>query len=339
MTDVLIIGAGQAGLAMGQALRGTGLDFLLLDAGARVGDSWRARWDSLRLFTPARRSGLPGLPFPGAPGRYPGKDEVADYLAGYAEHFALPVEHGVRVGRLRRTREGWYDVDGRVARSVVIATGPFRRPFTPPFRLAVPQVHSADYRRPEQLPDGPVLVVGGGNSGVQIAAELAADRPVTLSAGTAQPVVPQRILGLDAFTWLDGLGIVRAPVESRLGRRVRARDPLIGMGPRGLRRLGVRIVGRVTGVNGGGLRTADGEEVRPAAVVWATGFRPDFGWVEVPGAVGPDGWPVHRHGVSPVAGLSYVGLPYQRNRGSALLGWVGEDAAVVRHHLWTDTNK
>jgi putative flavoprotein involved in K+ transport len=331
---IVVIGAGQAGLAAGRELRAAGHDVLLLDAHDRIGESWRRRWDSLRLFTPARFSALPGMPFPGPPDRYPGKDEVADYLQAYAARFDLPVRLRSPVTELRRGGNGSFEaVTGQgvvTAAGVVVATGPFQRPYIPdvPLPPGAVSLHSADYRDPDRLPDGPVLVVGSGNSGVQIAAELAATRPVTLSLGRRQPVLPQRVAGTDIFTVLQALGIIRAPVTGPFGRFVRRRDPLIGMGPRGLRRLGVRTVGRVVAADGPRLRTADGEAVAPAAVIWATGYRSDFGWIRVPGAV-TDGRPVHRAGISPVPGLTYVGLPFQRNRGSALIGWVGEDAALI----------
>ncbi|GGQ13397.1 flavin-containing monooxygenase [Streptosporangium pseudovulgare] len=330
---ILVIGAGQAGLAAGRALRLTGHDVLLLEAHARLGESWRRRWDSLRLFTSARLSALPGMPFPGAD-RYPGKDEVADYLQAYAARFELPVQLDTTVSLLRLGRRAGFEAvtDNGVhtGDGVVVATGPFQRPRIPdlPLPPEVVSLHSADYRNPAQLPDGHVLVVGGGNSGVQIAAELAATRPVTLALGARQPVLPQRVLGTDLFTWLQTLGLIRAPVTSWLGRRVRNRDPLIGLGPRGLLRMGVRIVGRIAAADGPLLRTASGETIAPTAVIWATGYHADYSWIRIPGALA-GGLPIHSAGISPIPGLTYVGLPFQRSRGSALLGWVGEDAALV----------
>ncbi|MEV5561233.1 NAD(P)/FAD-dependent oxidoreductase [Nonomuraea wenchangensis] len=306
---------------------------LLLEAHPRLGESWRRRWDSLRLFTPARLSALPDLPLPGGD-RYPGKDEVADYLQAYAAHFELPVQLGTTVTELRRTGSGGFEAvtDSGIytGDGVVVATGPFQQRHIPdlPLPPEVVSLHSADYRNPAQLPDGPVLVVGGGNSGVQIAAELAATRPVTLALDKRQPVLPQRVFGTDIFTWLQALGAVRAPVTGRIGRMIRNRDPLIGMGPKALRRLGVRVVDRVVAAEGPRLRTATGQVVSASAVIWATGYRPDYGWLRIPGALA-DGMPVHTGGISPVPGLTYLGLPFQRNRGSALLGWVGDDAAWV----------
>lgn len=340
--DIVVIGAGQAGLAAGRRLTLAGHEALVLDAAPTLGHSWRERWDSLRLFTPARFDGLPGLLFPGDPDHHPGKDEVAGYLRDYAERFALPVRLSTPVRRLTRTGDGFAleTPDGVLAaREVVVATGPFQRPVVPAHELTVPALHTSQYRRPGQLPDGPVVVVGGGNSGVQIAAELAASgRPVTLAVGTRQPTLPQRLLGRDLFHWLNLAGVVRIPSDTRIGARIRRREPLIGTGLRELRRDGVRLAGRVVAAAGDTVRTADGDTVSAAAVVWATGYRVDHTWIDIPGATGPDGEPVHIRGAGVVPGLHYLGLPYQHSRGSALLGWVGDDADRLVSRLTSEAS-
>jgi putative flavoprotein involved in K+ transport len=341
--DVLVIGAGQAGLAIGRHLQQQGVRFLLVDAGERIGHVWRSRWDSLRLFTAAEYDALPDLPFPAPAGSYPGKDAVADYLETYARTFGLPVRLGTRVTRLRRSADGFTaeTTTGPVgARQVVVATGPFAVPHVP--RIAaglspeVGAVHSSAYRRPADLPDGPVLVVGAGNSGVQIADELArSGRTVSLAVGTRPPAVPQRPLGRDLFWWLTRTGLIRVRVDSRLGRRFRDRELVIGTTWPGLRERGVDLRPRVVGVAGRTVTFADGGATDVAAVVWATGFRSDHSWLEVPGAVA-DGGPVHARGVSPVPGLFFLGLPWQHTRGSALLGFVQEDATWLAERLRAD---
>lgn len=329
-TEVIVIGGGQAGLAMGQRLAEHGIDFVILDASQQVGDAWRARWDSLRLFTPARYSSLPGMPFPGDPDRYPGKDEVAVYLAAYATRFDLPVRAGERVHSLRRGAAGWTAETATTryeAPQVVVATGPFQQPGVPALGRELPtevvQVHSASYRNPAQLPDGDVLVVGAGNSGVQIAEELSRTHRVHLAVGERMPRLPQRVLGRSLFWWLERASLMDVSVESRLGRRMSRTDTLIGKGPRMLR--GVRLHARAVEVRGDAVLTAGGGRVSPAAVVWATGFRPDFGWIEAPVLDGR-GAPIHRRGVSTAPGLYFLGLSWLHTRGSALIGWVGRDA-------------
>lgn len=325
---------------MGHALAGADRDFLIVDAAREVGQSWRRRWDSLRLFTPARFSALPGRPFPGPADHLPGKDEVAEYLAGYARHFALPLWLGSGVRQLRQVDGGFEartDHGTITARAVVVATGPFQHPAIPDLanNLAgeITQLHTADYRNPDQLPAGPVLVVGAGNSGVQIAEELAHTRPVTMAVGARQPALPQRVLGRDLFNWLNQLRVMRIPADSQLGRRLRERDPLIGTSLRHLQRHGVQLRDRVTAADGRRVHTADGHQISPATIVWATGYRPDYTWLDIPDALAADGWPRHTGGISPIPGLYHLGLSYQRTRGSALLGWVGHDATHLHRHL------
>ncbi|MGY1680117.1 flavin-containing monooxygenase, partial [Geodermatophilus sp. SYSU D01176] len=317
-------------------LRRLGLRPLVLEAEGELGHSWRSRWDSLQLFTPAEHDALPGLPFPAPAGTYPGKEAVADYLRTYAAVCDLPVEVDARVTRLRRTAEGFrLDTTGRTvsARQVIVATGPFQTPFVPPLAAgldsSVTQVHSGGYRNPEALPGGPVLVVGGGNSGFQIAAELARTRPVELSIGSAYPALPQRLLGRDLFWWLTRLGLMRVTAGSRLGRRMQARGEfLIGTDRRSLQRAGVRFRPRLVDAAGRTVRFADGSSREVGVVVWATGYRSDHSWIDVPGVLRA-GRVVHDRGITEVPGLYVLGQSWQHTRGSALLGFVADDAAYV----------
>ncbi len=341
MPDVLIVGGGQAGLAMGYHLGRRQIPFSIVDAGPEAGHTWRSRWDSLMLFTPSQYDGLPGTPFPAPVDVYPGKDGVASYLRSYAESLASPIRWGRAVTSLTREDDGFVATMGEErfrTRSAVVATGPFQVPFIPGVARdadpALPQIHSAEYRNPDGLPAGPVLVIGGANSGCQIARELAASRPVELAVGRRQPVVPQRILGRDVWWWGEKLGISRASLDSRLGRRLSRRDPIIGEGPRKLaRQAGVRLCPRVDAVDGRTVRFSDGTTAEPSAIVWATGFRSDFSWIDVPGVLDERGQPVHRRGVTEAAGLYFLGLTWQWTRGSALLGWVGQDAAFLADRI------
>ncbi|MEA2296209.1 MAG: putative flavoprotein involved in transport, partial [Solirubrobacteraceae bacterium] len=287
--EVVVVGGGQAGLAIGHFLARQGRRFTILEAACEPAAAWRGRWDSLRLFTPVRYDSLPGLAFPGDPDSYPGRDDVVAYLAAYARHFELPVELDRRV-RSVRARDGGFVVEaaGRTYETdqVVIATGPFQVPFTPPISAGldpgVVQLHSSRYRSPDDLPADPVLVVGGGNTGHQIAAELAASREVHLAVGARQTPLPQRLLGRDLFRYLEPAGLMRTAVTSRLGRRLRERETLIGSSPRAARRRGIRLRPRASGADGSSVRFADGSDLTPGAVVWATGFRPDHAFVELP---------------------------------------------------------
>jgi putative flavoprotein involved in K+ transport len=334
--DVIVIGAGQAGLAVAWHLAQLGRRFLVLDAAPEIGHAWRSRWDSLTLFTPAEYDALPGMPFPATAGTYPTKDEVADYLAAYADHFELPVLLNAAVTRLTREHGHFAVQTGQgtlTAHQVIVATGPFQRPVIPaPARqlsTSVVQLHSSQYRNPRDLPSGRVLVVGAGNSGLQIATELASTRDVQVAVGSSPTMLPQRILGRDLFWWLTRLGVLTKPPTSRLARSFRARggDLVIGSNRKQLRRAGVRMRPRLVGAEGNTVTFADGSRCEVDAVLWATGYRPDYSWIELPGLCGSDGQMVHRRGVTEVPGLYVLGQPWQHTRGSALLGFVKDDAS------------
>jgi putative flavoprotein involved in K+ transport len=339
--DVVVVGGSQAGLAIAWHLQRQGLRFVVLEAGPEVGHVWRSRWDSLKLFTPAQYDALPGMAFPAPADTYPTKDPVADYLQAYVAAFDLPVRLNAKVTEFRRLEDGSFEVrtadDTVRARQVVVATGPFQVPFVPPMAskldASMTQVHSADYRNPQALPDGPVLVVGGGNSGFQIAEELAATRTVDLSIATRYPMLPQRFVGRDLFWWLTRLGLLRVTVGSRPGRRMSRRDFVIGTNRRRLERKGVRFRPRLVDAEGRTVRFADHSLLEDVGVVvWATGYRSDYAWIHLPGVV-REGHVVHRRGVTEVPGLYFLGLSWQHTRGSALLGFVNDDAAYLAEQI------
>jgi putative flavoprotein involved in K+ transport len=338
--DVIVVGGGQAGLAIGYFLAQQRRDFTILEAAAEPAAAWRERWDSLKLFTSARYDALLGLPFPGDPDRYPGRDEVVEYLTGYARHFDLPVQLDSPVRAIRRTGAAYLvELDDRAYESdqVVVATGPFQVPFVPAIaeRLdpEVVQLHSTEYRSPDEIPDGPVLVVGGGNTGFQIAEELSGSREVHLSIGSRQTPLPQRILGRDLFWYLDATGLIHKTRDSRVGRRMEGRDTLIGSTPRAIRRRhGVRLHGRAVAAAGSTVSFSDGTKLDVDAVIWATGFRVDYSWVHLP-VFDDTGRLVHQRGVTDSPGLYFLGLTWQHTRGSALLGWVGDDAEHIAQQV------
>lgn len=338
--DVIVVGGGQAGLALGHELTRRDVPFLIVDAAAEPGASWRDRWDSLRLFTPTALNSLPGLPFPGHPEAFPTKDQVADYLVAYRTHFDLPVRWNTPVrylGAAGRQRGSYvlHTPDGALTTSqVVLATGAYQLPWRPPAARGlggtVHQIHASEYRNPDCLPDGPVVVAGSGNSGLQLADELSRSRPATLACGHRRRYLPQRIAGRSVFRWSDRLGFMNVTPHSALGRLPRRRgDPVVGDTPGRLaRRRGVTLTGRIVSAGGGRLYADDGSVHRPRSVVWATGYALDFSWVGLP-VVAPDGWIYQRCGRTTLPGLYTLGLPWQCTNASELIGWVGRDAAHI----------
>lgn len=349
--ETIVIGAGQAGLATAYELGQAGRDCLVLDGASRVGDHWRHQWDSLRLYSPARYDSLPGLPFPGDPWHFPGKDEVADYLETYARQHALPVRLDTRVSRLSVAPSGEYLVETQagdyLADNVVVATGTFgRTPNVPGFAAdldpGIHQLHSSSYRRPSQLPDGPVLVVGASHSGFDVAYEVALDHPTILAGrGHGQIPVPHGsrrfnlMLPAIWFVWGHVLNR-RNPVGRKEMEEIRFHGgPALRVRSEDLSSRGVeRVEDRVTGVDGGRPVLGGDRVVDVATVVWATGFRQEFGWIDVPGVVGDDGWPREERGVvADASGLYFCGLSMQSSFRSMLIGGVGADAAHVARQI------
>jgi len=346
--ETVVIGGGQAGLLAGYELNRRGRDFVILDAHPRTGDAWRTRWDSLRLFTPRRDCELPGLRFTGKRSLAPTKDEMADYLERYAAHHQLPIRHGVRVTRLSKNGERFLIETGAgdlTASNVVVATGAYDAARTPVFAAEldrhIVQVHSSAYRNPQQLQPGGVLLVGAGNSGADIGMEVAQSHETWL-AGPQMPHVPvdidklvprHTVVRIVAFMQSHVLSL-RTPI----GRKVAAKGPdkgtpVVRQKPKWLAKAGVQRVGRVVGVVDGLPQLDDGRILDITNVIWCTGFRHDFPWIDLPG-FDEHGAPMHRRGVATeVSGLYFIGLPFQFALASTTFWGVGRDAAYVVKHL------
>lgn len=328
--EVAIIGGGQAGLACGYHLRRMGLRFIILDASRRIGDSWRQRWDSLRLFTPARYDGLPGMPFPASPKSFPTKDEMAAYLESYARHFALPVRSGAHVRRLSRMADRLVlEGDGfeLQAREVVIATGAYETPVQPTWAseldATIVQLHIREYRNPDQLPTGPVLVVGAGNSGAEVALEAAKAGHMTWLSGRPVGEIPALAYAFNGrLFWFFANYVTsrRHPLGRWIVSKMASRGgPLIRLRIKDVVAAGVTLAPRVAGVSNGHPALADGRVLNPASIVWCTGFGQDFSWIDLPSLVAP--------------GLHVIGLPFQYKLASAQVGGVGSDAQQVARSI------
>lgn len=340
--ETLIIGGGQAGLALAYELRQRGRPCVVLNASKRIGDSWRERWDSLRLFTPAKLSHLPGMKQPRAGWAFARKDEFADYLEAYASEFELDVRNGARAARITRNGDR-YLVDAGderfVADHVVLATGAYQEPkvpvFAPELHPSIRQMHSSAYRNPGQLEPGEVLIVGGGNSGAEIALDLASHHRVRLS-GSA-PVFPVRpgslpskvVMPLFLFA-ATRLLTTRTPMGRRM--RPQARNhaaPILRAKPKDLARAGVKRTARIVGVQDGRPVTEDGERLDVRNVIWCTGFQSDFSWIDLP-AFHDGEEPAHERGVIlDEPGMYFIGQRFQYALASSFIGGVGRDAAYV----------
>ena len=343
--DTVIIGAGQAGLSVAYYLKRAGIEFVLLEAAERVGDSWRRRWDSLRLFTPARYDGLVGMPFPAPSHSFPTKDEMADYLAAYAERFALPVRTSVRVDRVTQEGGQYLVSAGRrawTASNVVVAMATYQRPkvpaFAPELDTGIVQLHSSEYRNPAQLREGSVLVVGAGNSGAEIAIEVVRHGHETWLSGRDTGHIPFAIDGAVARMIVPVLFRVVfhrvVTVDTPIGRRARPKaiahsGPLIRLRPKQLQGAGVRRVGRTTGVRDGLPQLDDGTTLPVANVIWCTGFHPGMSWLDVP-VLDSAGEPIHERGVvASHPGLYFVGLHFLYALSSTMIHGVARDAERI----------
>jgi putative flavoprotein involved in K+ transport len=347
-TETVIVGGGQAGLAVGYHLARRGRPFVILDADQRPGDAWRRRWDSLRLFTPARYSGLPGLPFPAPPFSYPTRDEVADFLEAYAARFDLPVRNGVRVDRLARDGGRFLVTAGDrrwEADQVVVATGAYHRPRVPAFASeldpGIVQLDTTRYRNPSQLRPGGVLVVGAGNSGAEIAYEVSGAHHPTWLSGPDTGHLPVRTgtrldrLLTPPFWWFVSRVLT---VDTPVGRKVRPKAlvtpaPLERVRPKELAAAGVERVARTVGVRDSLPVLEDGRVLEVANLIWCAGLRPDFGWVDLP-VFDQDGLPRHDRGVvASQPGLYFIGLWFLSGFTSSLLGGVGRDAERIADRI------
>ena len=346
--ETVVVGGGQAGLSVGYQLARRGLPFVILDAGDRVGDSWRGRWDSLRLFTPARYDGLAGMRFPAQRHSYPTKDAMADYLESYATRFELPVRLGVHVDRVARNGTGFVVTAGRrrlLADNVVIAIGSWQRPRLPGYAAglnpAVVQMHAAAYRNPEQLRDGDVLVVGAGNSGAEIALDAVRGGrrvwlsgrdvghiPIRIESFAARFVLPLILRGL-----FHRVLTMRTPMGRYKRQEVFAHGlPLVRTKPEDLAAAGIERVPRVAGLRDGLPELEDGRVLDVANVVWCTGFGPGIDWLDIPGVAHDD--PVTERGVVPAQpGLYFVGQLFLYSVSSAMIHGLARDARHVARHI------
>ena len=347
--ETVIIGGGQAGLATAWHLTHQNMPCVILDENERVGASWRKRWKSLRLFTTGRYDNLPGMPYPGPPGSHPGKDDIADYLEAYARRFEFPVRTGVKVLGIKAEGDH-YIIETRnemiSAQNIVVATGPFHHPGIPEFAKdlnpQITQFHSSEYQRPSDIQEGPVLVVGAGQSGAEIALDLAPDHKVWLSGRDVgeEPAFDESFKGRIINTIMVFAATKVLNVANPLGRMMRKHFfypsrgiPRAGGTKKRLIKAGVEWVPRTNGTINGCPRLEDGRLLKVNNVIWCTGFVTDYSWIKLP-VFNEFGYPFHKRGVvQGQAGLYFIGMPFQRTLSSSLLLGVGKDAGYIAKHI------
>jgi len=342
MYNTIVIGAGQAGLAMGYYLKQSVDSFLILDENKEVGEVWDRRYDSLVLFTPRSLSSLPGLELKGNPQGFPTKGEITQYLQAYADTFELPIKHNTRVTNVRK-ENNIYHISTEHAEyethNVIVATGPFQKPRIPTFAKTlskgIVQLHSSEYQNPSQLKKGNVLVVGAGNSGAQIAAEISQKRKTYLSTSQRLMFLPLVIKNKSVFWWFDKVGILKATSKSFIGKLIQKRgDPIFGLELKyAIQNGNIVIKNRSIDVQGNKVIFQDNTFLDVHNIIWATGFTSDYSWLNVSGVLDFEGKPIHDRGITNSRGLYFLGLPWQYRRGSALLQEVGNDAAYLMRHI------
>jgi putative flavoprotein involved in K+ transport len=349
--ETVIVGGGQAGIAVGYYLAQLGRSFVILDGNERPGDSWRQRWDSLKLFTPAYLSDLPGLEFPGPRNRCPSKDEMADYLETYVTRFELPVRNGTRVESVTKIKNDFVIIAGDhrfEADNVVLASGGYQVPYVPDFAneldASILQLHSSEYRRPAQLSEADVLVVGAANSGAEIALEVAATHRTWLSGPHpgSEPARPgsrvDRLVTPPFWFFISRVASVTNPI----GRRMRPQMltttlPLGRVRPKDLEAAGVIRLPRTIAVRDGRPVMEDGQIADIGNVIWSTGYRASFDWVSLD-VFDHDGRPVHDRGVTAEPGCYFIGLFFLTSLASSLVGGVARDAAYIARHIAASTS-
>ncbi|KGR73634.1 flavin-containing monooxygenase [Ureibacillus manganicus] len=342
MYDTIVIGAGQAGLSVGYYLKQQNRNFIILDRGKEVGESWNNRYDSLVLFTPRMYDALPGLPLKGEAHGFPTKNEIVRYLKEYATEFKLPIQLQTEVIKVQH-KQGIFYIETNQgvihSKNLISATGAFQTPRIPAFSKElskdINQLHSSQYKNPSQLIEGNVLVVGGGNSGAQIAVELSKEKETYLAISKKLSFLPLVLFKKSMYWWFNQFGILKASTNSFLGRVIQKKgDPIFGYELKdAIDRKKVFVIPRVMNIIQNEITFKDSTTLKVDNIIWATGFDLIFPWLEIKEALNDRGKVIHNRGISNVKGLYFIGLPWQHRRGSSILQGVGFDAEYIVKHL------
>lgn len=342
MLDFVVIGAAQAGISMAYYLKKLDKKFLIVDKEDEIGFSWLNRWDSLKLFTPSEYNNLPGMEFPAQKGHYPTKYEVASYFKSYVDQFEFPIKLNTLITKVKKVEDHFEVTSSKgvlETKGVIVATGPFHIPYTPPFHGNIStdifQTHSNYYKNPSQLQEGPAMVVGDGDSGFQILDEISTNgRKTYYSGSTDVKMLPQQFLGKTLWWWFSITGFLSISRDTWLGKKVmHNRQPVIGTDVKEiLSRDNVFSVGFTNDASGEKIKTEKKEIIDVKNIVWATGYRPNFSWIEGL-EIDEDGYPKNQRGVSNLKNLYFIGLPWLHTRGSATLGGIKKDAVYLKNYI------